>query len=426
MDTVKKRKLCFYFQLHQPFRISNYTIFDINTKKEYFTGPVTGTNQELFNRIADKCYLPMAETMLNMSNEFGVHWSVSMSGTWIDQAEKYRPDVILAFEKLVKTGCLEILGETYYHSLASLKSKREFAEQVHMHSKKIRSTFALIPQVFRNTELIYNNDIANFVFEMGFDGMIAEGWNMGDKSPNYLYKARKHVLPKSEKDIIEYIFHRMRKPKELKVLLRNYQLTDDIGFRFSNKEWAEWPLTSEKYLGWLDSTEGEIVNLFMDFETFGEHQWHDTGIFDFMYHLGRITHEKYDWVTVSEAMKDLEPKDEIDFHNVVSWADMERDLSAWCGNKMQQNALDDIFQLEEKVKEATLYLRKTPDKKNLMDTWRKLQTSDHFYYMSTKYWNDGDVHKYFSPYESPYQAFMVYMNVLQDFRRKLNSLVPEE
>lgn len=417
-----KRKICFYLQLHQPFRLSNYSIFDIDSNKDYFVGPTNFTNEELFNRIADKCYLPMAKLMKKMSLEFGVKWSVSMSGIWIDQAEKYRPDVITAFQELVKTGCLEILGETYYHSLASLKSKREFADQVYMHSKKIRSTFALIPQIFRNTELIYNNDIANFVYAMGFDGMLAEGWNIGDKSPNYLYTAKKHELSPIETEIIDYIFKRIRKPKELKILLRNYQLTDDIGFRFGNPGWDEHPLTSEKYLSWVDSTEGDIINLFIDFETFGEHKWEDTGIFDFIYNFGKMSHERYEWCTTSTAIKSLKPQGEIDIHKAISWADMERDLSAWCGNKMQQNALDDVYALEEKVKEAVLYLRKVPEKKKLLDTWRRLQTSDHTYFMSTKYWNDGDVHKYFSPYESPYQAFIAYMNVLMDFRRKLDNL----
>ena len=426
MPSVKKKKICFYFQLHQPYRLSNFSIFDIDTNKDYFRGPTNATNEELFNRIADKCYLPMANLMYKMSIEQGVHWSVSMSGTWIDQAEQYRPDVLEAFIKLVKTGCLEILGETYYHSLSSLKSKREFAEQVNMHTKKIRAIFALYPQVFRNTELIYNNDIANFVREMGFDGMLAEGWNLGSKSSNYLYLAKKHEVNVNDQEIIDYVFNRIRKPKDLKILLRNYQLTDDIGFRFGNKDWNEYPLTAEKYMSWIDSAQGDIINIFMDFETFGEHMWEDTGIFNFLYFLGKFSCEKYDWVTVSEALKQLEPKDEIDMHSPVSWADMERDLSAWLGNKMQQNAFDDIFQLEQRVKEASLYLRKTPDKKKLLDTWRKLQTSDHIYFMSTKYWTDGDVHKYFSPYETPYEAFINYMNILQDFKRKLNKLCDEE
>ena len=426
MPESNTKKLCFYFQLHQPLRISDYSIFDIDSNKDYFVGPKSGTNQELFDRISDKCYLPMVELMYKMSIEFNIHWSVSMSGTWIDQAEKFRPDVISAFQKLSKTGCLEILGETYYHSLASLKSKKEFAEQVSLHTRKIRAVFSLYPQVFRNTELIYNNDIANFVREMGFDGMLAEGWNLGEKSANYLYTARHHEISENDKEIIDYVFHRIRKPKDLKVLLRNYQLTDDIGFRFGNPGWDEHPLTAEKYLSWIDNAPGDVVNIFMDFETFGEHKWEDSGIFDFIYHFGRLSHEKYKWSTVSEVVKTLQAKDEIDMHFPISWADMERDLSAWLGNKMQQNAFEDIFALEEKVKEAALYLRKIPEKKKLLDTWRKLQTSDHIYYMSTKYWNDGDVHKYFSPYASPYEAFINYMNVLQDFRRKINKISEDE
>lgn len=423
---IQKKKLCFYLQLHQPFRLTDFSVFDIDGKKDYFYGPKAATNEEIFNRVSDKSYLPMCEMMYKMSTEFGVHWTISMSGVWIEQAEKYRPDVLMSFQRLVKTGCVEILGETYYHSLASLKSKREFAEQVVLHTKKIRSTFALYPQVFRNTELIYNNEIANFVSGLGFDGMLAEGWNLGWKSPNYLYKTKKCEVSQKDSEIIDYVSHRIRKPKDLKLLMRNYKLTDDIGFRFSDKNWSEFPLTADKYVSWLDAAEGEVINLFMDFETFGEHQWSDTGIFEFMYHLAKNTYQNYDWVTVSEAIKTLEPKEEIDMHNIVSWADMERDLSAWLGNRMQQNALDDVFALEEKVKEALLYIRKTPEKRRFLDMWRKLQTSDNFYYMSTKYWNDGDVHKYFSPYDTPYQAFINYMNVMHDFRRKIDRLIDSE
>ncbi|MEI7604016.1 MAG: glycoside hydrolase family 57 protein [bacterium] len=422
MNNPQKKKLCFYLQLHQPYRLSDFSIFDIDSQKDYFNGSTQTNNQELFNRISDRSYLPMAHLMYRMSEEFGVKWSISMSGLWIEQAEKYRPDVLMAFERLVKYGNVEILGETYYHSLASIKSKRDFAEQVQMHTKKVRSVFALFPQVFRNTELIYSNEIANFVYEMGFDGMLSEGWDLGMKSPNILYKAKKFELNEQDREIIDYVFHRIRKPKELKVLLRNYQLTDDIGFRFVDKTWSEYPLTADKYTSWLESAEGDILNIFMDFETFGEHLWNDTGIFEFIYNLAKYSHDKLDWVTVSEAIKELTPKEEIDIHNTISWADMERDLSAWLGNKMQQNAFEDIYEIEERVKEAVLYLRKTPDKKKLMDTWRKLQSSDHFYYMSTKNWSDGNIHKYFSPYESPYKAFINYMNILQDFRRKISTL----
>ncbi|MBU0727295.1 hypothetical protein KKA95_01275, partial [Patescibacteria group bacterium] len=279
------------------------------------------------------------------------------------------------------------------------------------------------PQVFRNTELIYNNEIGEFVREMGFKGVIAEGWDyyLDWRSPNFLYTPKKIELHTEDKKIAKK--HRIRKtlPKDFRLLLKNYKLSDDIAFRFGNRGWSEWPMTTDKFSAWIDSAEGDTINLFMDYETFGEHQWEDTGIFEFMKHLpGECLKRNIGFKTPSETLKAYKTVGELDIPYLMSWADMERDLSAWCSNDLQKNALHRIFGLEEKIK-STLNKLNKKDNEIVMDIWRKLQTSDHFYYMCTKYWNDGDVHAYFSPYESPYDAFITYMNTLSDFEHKLEN-----
>jgi len=318
----------------------------------------------------------------------------------LEQLERFAPEVIDSFRKLVDTGCVEILDETYYHTLSFLYSKEDFKEQVELHNKKIRQLFNFKPKVFRNTELIYSNEIAGAAEKMGYKGILAEGADhiLQWRSPNFIYS------PKGAGNI--------------KLLLKNYRLSDDIAFRFSEKGWGEYPLTAPKYASWISKINGNgnLVNLFMDYETFGEHQWEDKGIFEFLKHLPNeiLKHPDNDFVMPSEAIKRYNAVGELDFPYYVSWADIERDLSAWLGNKMQQEALRGIYLLETPVK-----LSKNPA---LIDEWRKLQTSDHFYYMCTKWFNDGDVHKYFNPYDSPYEAFISYMNILNDFRIKANKL----
>jgi alpha-amylase len=391
--------VCFYFQVHQPIRLNRYSVFDIGHHKEYFDRQ---KNKSIIRKVADKCYLPANNIMLDLIGKFRGKFKIaySMSGVVLEELERYAPEVIESFKKLADTGCVEILDETYHHSLAYLYSKDEFREQVGLHSKKVRELFGFKPKVFRNTELIYSNEIAKTAEEMGYKGVLAEGADhiLGWRSPNFVYR------PKGSSSI--------------KLLLKNYRLSDDIAFRFSEKSWKEYPLTAPKFAKWVSQINGNgnLANLFMDYETFGEHQWEDKGIFEFLKHLPNeiLKNPDNEFITPIEAIKKYDPVAELDYSNFVSWADVERDLSAWTGNQMQQEAIRQIYALEPHVK-----LSKN---KEILDQWRNLQTSDHFYYMCTKWFNDGDVHKYFNPFDSPYEAFITYMNLLNDFRIKADKL----
>ena len=386
---------CFYFQVHQPYRMRNYSVFDIGENHDYFD---EHKNREIMNKVAHECYLPTNKVKLGLLNDVPeFKRSYSLSGIFLEQAEEYCPDVITSFQQLVDTGKVEILEETYHHSLAFLYSKDEFKEQVQMHNKKIRKLFNYKPKIFRNTELIYNNELASYIEGMGYKGIIAEGADhvLGWRSPNFLYKPAT--------------------TRKIKVLLKNYKLSDDIAFRFSNRGWNEWPLTVPKFTKWLNASNGNgnCVNLFMDYETFGEHQWKDTGIFEFMKHLPQelLKHPDNDFATPSEIIRKYPTMGKLDVHNLISWADMERDLSAWLGNKMQQASLRRIYEIENMVLKS--------GNKSLIEDWRKMQTSDHFYYMCTKWFNDGDVHKYFNPYDSPYESFMIFTNAINDIIMRL-------
>jgi alpha-amylase len=386
--------VCFYFQVHQPYRLKNYSVFDIGKSLDYFNKQ---KNEEVLKKVAKKCYLPTNDLMLHLiENNPKFKISYSLSGVLLEQLEAYYPEVIESFKKLVKTGNVEILDETYHHSLAFLYSKEEFKEQVMMHNKKIKSLFKFTPKVFRNTELIYSNEIAKYVEEMGYKGILAEGVDhvLQWRSPNFVYR------PKGSK---------------ISLLLKNYRLSDDVAFRFSEKTWKEHPLTVEKYSQWINSVNGNgnVINLFMDYETFGEHQWASTGIFKFLKHLPNelLKHPDNNFMTPSEVIDAYQPKGELDIHNLISWADVERDLSAWLGNNMQKSAIQKIYELEKQIKQK--------GDKELLDRWRKLQTSDHFYYMCTKWFNDGDVHKYFNPHESPYEAFISFMNIVNDLNSRV-------
>jgi len=394
------KKICFYFQVHQPFRVRNYRFFDIGENSNYFDDE---KNYAVMQKVKDKCYIPANNVLLDLVKEYGKRFKVSfsISGVALEQFEMYAPEVIESFKQLAATGCVEFLGETYYHSLSALVSPEEFKEQVKEHSLKIEKLFGQKPIVFRNTELIYSDRIGTLVKEMGFKAMLAEGADhvLNWKSPNFLYCSAANP--------------------ELKLLLKNYRLSDDIAFRFSQTSWNAWPLTTEKYVNWLNALpEGEeIVNLFMDYETFGEHQWKETGIFDFMKALPHqvFAASQYSFVTPSEAVQQLQPVSAISMPDPVSWADVERNLSAWLGNDLQDNAFESIYSIEKKVKATK--------NSELLKEWRRLQTSDHFYYMCTKYFADGDVHKYFNPYNSPYEAFINYMNVFSDFEARVNTNV---
>jgi len=393
------RSICFYFQVHQPFRLRTYRFFDIGKNHDYFD---EFQNRYIARRVADKCYIPTNQLMLDLIKEYGFRFKISysISGTALDQFEKYTPDVIESFKRLAETGCVEFLSETYTHSLSALKSKDEFTTQVNAHKEKIKSLFGLEPTTFRNTELIYSDEIGEMVAEMGFKTMLTEGAKhiLGWKSPNYMYCNA--INPK------------------LKLLLKNFQLSDDIAFRFSQQSWESWPLTTEKFVDWINQVDPkqQIINLFMDYETFGEHQWLETGIFDFMRALpARVfSDSNFSFNTPSELSDALQPISAIHVPHPISWADEERDLTAWLGNDLQDEAFDAIYAIEHKVKAINNF--------DLIVEWRYLQTSDHFYYMCTKWFSDGDVHKYFNPYGSPYEAFINYMNVLSDFIIRVDKL----
>jgi alpha-amylase len=346
-------------------------------------------------RVAEKSYLPMNTLLLGLIKEFGSAFKVtfSITGQAIEQFERYAPEVLDSFKELARTGNVEFLAETYSHSLASLKSADEFRKQVDMHTKKMEELFGQTPASFRNTELIYSDDIGAMVADMGYEVMLTEGAKhvLGWKSPNFMYNNA--VNPK------------------LKLLLKNFRLSDDIAFRYSQQSWEGWPLTTEKYVTWLNEIDKkeEVVNLFMDYETFGEHQWEETGIFDFMEALpGKILAKTdFEFSTPKELGNKLQPVSAIHAPYPISWADEERDLTAWLGNELQDEAFEKLYQMEEKVKHCT--------DPTIQTDWQNLQTSDHFYYMCTKWFSDGDVHSYFNPYSSPYDAFINYMNVLSDF-----------
>ncbi|MEM4330525.1 MAG: glycoside hydrolase family 57 protein [Candidatus Pacearchaeota archaeon] len=390
--------VCFYFQLHQPYRIRHYRVFDIGKENNYFDDE---KNKKILEKVTRKCYIPATKKFVELLKRYPqFKLSFSFSGVLLEQLESQFPEVISLFKEALKTKRVEILGETYYHSLAFLYSKKEFDAQLKLHEKKIRKLFGVKPKVFRNTELIYNNELAKHIENLGYEGIITEGTEkiLGWRSPNFVYKPIG--------------------TQKIKVLLKNYQLSDDIAFRFSSRDWKEWPLTAEKFANWISKINGNgtHVNLFMDYETFGEHQWEDTGIFDFITRLPEeiLKHSDNNFKTPSEIIKDYNAVGEIDCPYFISWADVERDLTAWKGNPMQESALKKLYSLENNV-------LKTRNKK-LIEDWRKLTTSDHFYYMCIKWFNDGDVHKYFSPYESPYDAFISFMNILEDIEFRVREL----
>lgn len=389
------RAICLYLHIHQPVRYREYSIFDVANQSNYYTSDYNSrqNNERIFRKVTEKSYRPMLnllEQKMQQHPDFKV--SFSITGTWLDQATKWAPELIAQIKRMVERGQVEIIGETYYHSMSFFYNRDEFEAQVRMHADKIQELFNVRPKAFRNTELAYNDELARWANDQKYDAILAEGWDkvLGWRSPNYVY--------------------RPTGCQHTKLLLKNYRLSDDIAFRFSNRNWKEWPLTVSKYQRWVndDCLRGPLINLFMDFETFGEHQWRDTGIFDFLSHFISSWLAAYDnkFVTVSEASQIMPPVDEISMPDVVTWADTERDLSAWASNAMQASAMHDLFSLRDAVLDS--------HDDSLIRDWRYLTTSDHTYAMCTKYWNDGDVHAYFSAYASPYEAFMYFENVLRD------------
>jgi len=396
---MNKKSICLYFQVHQPCRLRLYRFFDIGKDSHYFDD---FANRTILRRIASRCYLPANELLLELINSSKGAFKVafSISGSVLGQFDRYAPEVLDSFRKLAQTGCVEFLSETYYHSLASLASENEFKHQVLKHKEAIERYLGVTPVTFRNTELIYSDSIGSMVAGLGFKTMLTEGARhvLGWRSPDFAYSCADN-------------------PK-LKLLLKNSVLSDDIAFRFSDRSWSEWPLTAEKYLGWLkksiSESDGDMINLFMDYETFGEHQRKETGIFDFLKALAPtvISDGFFEFVTPQRAARKHASVGILEVPDAISWADEERDVSAWLGNELQQDAYNKLYELSEKlslVNDETLWAE-----------YGHLQESDHLYYMCTKFFSDGMVHKYFNPYDTPYEAFINYMNVLSDFTIRVN------
>ncbi|MCL2063829.1 MAG: glycoside hydrolase family 57 protein [Candidatus Cloacimonetes bacterium] len=394
----------FYFQVHQPFRLNHFSALDIGKSRPYFDDKL---NKFVMEKVADKCYIPTNKLLLDLIKRYEGQFKVSfaITGVAIEQFKMYRPDVLESFQALVETGCVELIGETYYHSLAFLYDTNEFLEQIEMHKNLMKKEFNYVPETFRNTELIYQDQLSTLIYEMeGFKTILTEGVDriLGWRSPLFAYK---------------------NFTAEITLLLKYYQLADDIAFRFSNRDWPEFPLTVDKFVKWIEHfnldrknspKKNKFLNLFMDYETFGEHQWAETGIFDFMNHLPEkvLKNQNLAFITPKEAYQYANYQQEsISFPEPISWADAERDLSAWRENDMQYNALETVYELLEKIR--------IKGRHDLMPTIRYLTTSDHFYYMCTKYFQDGDVHKYFSPYDSPEQAYIYFINVLADLEEEL-------
>ena len=387
-----------YFQVHQPTRLRLYRFFDIGKDSHYYDD---FTNRTILHRVAQRCYLPMNRILLDLIKKHGGAFKVtfSITGSALEQFDRYEPEVVDSLRELAATGNVEFLAETYYHSLSSLASEGEFKHQVEKHVKTIEDHFGVTPKAFRNTEMIYSDSIGRMVYSLGFKTMLTEGAKhiLGWKSPDYVYT-----------DPLE---------NRLKLLLRNYSLSDDIAFRFSDRGWDNWPLTGEKFLSWLKAADGDIINLFMDYETFGEHQRESSGIFDFMRYLPDVVlgDGSFEFTTPSAATRKYKAIAEIDVPDPISWADEERDVTAWLGNELQQDAFNKLYEQSEK-----LALLNNPV---LWEEFGHLQESDHLYYMSTKFFSDGEVHRYFNPYNTPYEAFINYMNALSDFILRIDDAV---
>jgi alpha-amylase len=393
------KAIVLYLHVHQPYRIRHYTVFDTGSNHAYFDTDYDDhtSNERILHKVAQKSYLPTNRKLIELLRrhpEFKV--SMSITGTVLEQLERWSPEALHSFQELVGTGQVEIVAETYHHSLAFFYSRSEFEVQVQMHREKVQKLFGQSPQVFRNTELSYNNDVAYWADRAGYKGILAEGWDpiLDWRKPNFVY--------------------RPAYTDRIRLLMKNYKLSDDIAFRFGDHDWSEWPLTADKFSHWLNQDpDANTYNLFMDYETFGEHQWEESGIFDFLNHLPEqwMKTPGNTFMTVSEAIDAFDAKDFIDAPNTITWADTERDLSAWLGNPMQHTSIQGLYDLESKILDTSDL--------GLIEDWRRLQTSDHFYYMCTKWWSDGDIHAYFSPYDTPYEAYVNFMNAYHDLRFRL-------
>ncbi|UWJ21832.1 Alpha-amylase [Methanosarcina mazei TMA] len=384
-----------YFQVHQPFRLRRFWPDDRPGFFRYFD---ERSNREIFERVARKCYIPANRTLLESIDEHKgeFKFSLSITGTLLEQCELWGGEVLESVRQLAETGAVEILEETFYHSLSSLfEDKTEFIEEVKEHREMVSDLLGVKPQIFRNTELLYNNSIAKIVSDLGYKAILTEGADhmLEGRSPNVLYKAKDSGLP---------------------ILFRNYKLSDDIGYRFSARWWEGYPLTAEKWASWASGVKEDCINIFMDYETFGEHQWRETGIFDFVEKLpAEVLKNGLEFSTPVELTEKYLPVAEIDVgdFSTISWADMERDTSAWLGNDMQRRCFEEIRLLEP-------FVKKTEDPE-ILRIWKHLLTSDHYYYMCTKWLGDGDVHSYFSVHSTPFEAAVNFMAVLMDFKAQV-------
>lgn len=394
--------IVFYFQVHQPYRLSPFRPADVGAGREWFDD---GMNKGLMQRVAERCYVPMNRILLEQieATDQRFRCAFSISGTALSQMRDWAPAALDSFVALAETGCVEFLGETSHHSLAfnqEADTGDEFEQQVQAHSEVIQDLFGRRPTTFRNTELCIDEELAKRVEEMGFDVLLGEGADrlLGWRSPQYMY--------------------RPNGCERLQLMLRSYVFSDDIGFRFSNPEWEHRPLMADTFAGWLHAVpdHARFLGLFLDYETFGEHQWAETGILEFMEHLPRyvLANERFSFQTPAELAASGEPVAHLEIPNTVSWADQERDLTAWLGNPMQMEAHRQLYALRERVRAV--------GDAELLSAWRRLTTSDHVYYMCTKYFSDGDVHKYFTPYESPHESFVRFVSVLGDLEVRLADL----
>ena len=394
------KTVCFYFQVHQPLRLKKYRFFSIGKDHNYLDDPL---NRSIVNNIATRCYIPMNNLFLELikKHKKSLKITFSISGLAIEQFRMYAPHVLDSFKALAKTGCVEFLAETYSHTLSSLTDMEEFKSDVEKHSDLIEAEFGQRPTAFRNTELIYSDSIGSEVANMGFKSMIAEGAKhiLGWKSPNYVYANADS--------------------QNLRVLLRNYNLSDDIALRFSNQGWDEWPLTADVFANWLTTeiNPGEVINLFMNYEAFGEYNSVDSGIFEFMKALINILAQSNEvkLLTISETAAQHQPIAVLRSPHAMSWTDEERDVTAWQGNELQQEAFSKLYALKDSVKAL--------NNKDFDYKWSILQSSDHFLYMGTKWISDGGVHNYSNPFDSAYEAFIIYMNVLNDFELELKKAI---
>ena len=386
------KTICFYLNVHQPIRLRTYRFFDIGASDYYFDDY---QNRYIVRRMSERSYLPMNNLLMQLIEKYEGKFklALSISGVTLDLFEKYAPDTLESFKRLVATGCVEIVGETYAHSFASLFKKAEFERQVKLQNQALKKHFGVKPKVFCNSELVYSDEIGAMVADLGFKAVITEGAKhiLGWKSPNFVYANALN--------------------DKLAVLLRNYSLSEDIVMRFSNKQWSEYPLTAEKYVSWMLATgEGQqCINLCMDYEAFGDHHTADTGIFDFMQALPQqvFNSQQLQFGTPSEVVAQNKPVAAIHVPLPISWIDEERALTRWTVNDLQRDAFDKLYNLQIPLRSKN---------QTLQEAYMAMQDCSNFYYMNMGNLAVDMTNKYTNPYGSAYQAYINYMNIISDMQ----------